>query len=393
MNAIIPKANGSLDPGRVLLIDDDSQICTVFRKILERRGHVVIQAALAGQGLTSVEHDSPELVLLDLNLPDMGGLEVLNRISQLSPGLPVIIISGSGDMEDAIQALRLGAWDYLVKPLPDHSALVHAVEANLHRARLIRENKKYVHELALNHAKIQADEEAGRKIQARLFPPPDWRLGGCRFRHRVVPSLTLSGDLVDYFSVDDTRVVFYCVDVSGHGVSSALVTVLVKSLMTKYQESYHDRRGTQILEPDQLLAQLNKDLLHENLGKHLTAFYGVLDLKGNTLRFSCGGQFPPPMLFSAEGVQLLETKSMAVGLFPEATFAVEKIVLPAVFRLLVLSDGALDALPLPSVAAKLAHLQTLSTEDLVNQFIEQMVAQEHLPDDLAILTINREKSS
>jgi sigma-B regulation protein RsbU (phosphoserine phosphatase) len=393
MISTAPTVNGSLEKGRVLLIDDDPQICSTFRKVLERRGHVVLAAAGARQGLASVEQHSPELVLLDLNMPGMGGLEVLNQISQLSPGLPVIIISGSGDMQDAIQALRLGAWDYLVKPLPGNSALIHAVEANLQRARLIRENKKYVHELALHHAKVQADEEAGRKIQARLFPPSDWRLGGYRFQHRVVSSLLLSGDFVDYFSVNDTYAVFYCVDVSGHGVSSALVTVLVKSLMTKYQELFHDRRGCLILEPDQLLAQLNKDLLRENLGKHLTAFYGVLDLGGNTLRFACGGQFPPAMLFSPEGVRLLETKSMAVGLFPDATFVTENIVLPEVFRLLLLSDGALDALPLPTVAAKLAHLQTLQTETLLNQFIEQMAAHEQLPDDLTILSVNREKLS
>lgn len=391
MIAGAPKVNGSAEKGRVLLVDDDPYICSAFRKALERHGHVVMEATGARQGLAAVEHDSPELVLLDLHMPEISGLEVLDKISQLSPGLPVIIVSGSNDMDDAIQALRLGAWDYLVKPLPGTSALIHSVEVNLQRARLIRENKKYVQELARHHAKIQADEEAGRKIQAKLFPPPDWRLGAYRFQHRVVSSLFLSGDFVDYFSVNATHAVFYGVDVSGHGVSSALVTVLVKSLMTKYQELFHDHRGSLILEPDQLLAQLNKDLLRENLGKHLTAFYGVLDLAENSLRFTCGGQFPPPMLFSPAGVRPLEAKSIAVGLFPDAVFTVEKIALPAAFRLLLFSDGVLDALPLPTVEAKLAHLQTLQTEVLLNRFIEQMTAQENLPDDLTVLSITREK--
>jgi serine phosphatase RsbU (regulator of sigma subunit) len=391
MNATAPQVNGSAEKGRILVVDDDPQICSVFRKVLERSGHVVMEATGAGQGLALVEHDSPELVLLDLKMPDMGGLEVLAEISQLSPGLPVIIISGSSEMSDAIQALRLGACDYLVKPLPDSSVLIHAVEVNLQRARLIRENQKYVCELARQHAAIQADEEAGRKIQAKLFPPPDWRLGDYRFQHRMIPSQLLSGDFLDYFFVNPTHAVFYCVDVSGHGVSSALVTVLVKSLMNKYREFYHSHRKSLILEPDHLLAQLNQDLLHENLGKHLTAFYGVLDLVENSLSFACGGQFPPPILFSAAGVRLLEAKSMAVGLFPDATFVAEKIALPDAFRLLLVSDGALDALPMPTVAEKLARLQTLQDEASLNRFIEQMATHGHLPDDLTILSVTREK--
>jgi serine phosphatase RsbU (regulator of sigma subunit) len=392
MNAAAPQIDDPAEKGRILVVDDDPQICSVFRKVLERSGHVVMEATGARQGLALVEHDSPELVLLDLKMPDMGGLQMLDKISQLSPGLPVIIISGSGEMNDAIQALRLGACDYLVKPLPDSSVLIHAVAANLQRARLIRENQKYVRELARQHAAIQADEEAGRKIQAKLFPPPDWRLGDYRFQHRMIPSLSLSGDCLDYFSVDANHAVFYCVDVSGHGVSSALVTVLVKSLMKKYREFYHPHRRDLILEPDRLLAQLNQDLLHEDLGKHLTAFYGVLNLDENSLCFACGGQFPPPILFSAAGARRLEAKSMAVGLFPDATFVAEKIALPAAFRFLLVSDGALDVLPMPTVAGKLAYLQTLQNEARLNQFIEQMAALEHLPDDLTILSITREKT-
>jgi serine phosphatase RsbU (regulator of sigma subunit) len=391
MNAAAPQVNGLAAKGRILVVDDDPQIGFVFRKLLEQRGHGVMTATSPSQGLASVEHDSPELVLLDLKMPGMGGLEVLGKISQLSPGLPVIIVSGSSDMNDAIQALRLGAWDYLVKPLPDSSVLIHAVETNLQRARLIRENQQCVRELARQHATIQADEEAGRKIQTKLFPSPDWRLGDYRFQYRLISSLSLSGDFLDYFSPDPAHAVFYCVDVSGHGVSSALVTVLVKSLMNKYRELYRSHRKSLILEPDHLLAQLNKDLLHENLGKHLTAFYGVLDLGENSLRFACGGQFPPPLLFSAAGVRRLEAKSMAVGLFPGATFAAEKIALPDGFRILLVSDGALDVLPMPTLAEKLAYLQTLQDEPRLNGFIEQMAAHEHVPDDLTILSLTREK--
>jgi serine phosphatase RsbU (regulator of sigma subunit) len=303
--------------------------------------------------------------------------------------VPVIIVSGTGKMKDAVEALRLGAWDYLIKPLPESSVLVHTVEINIERSRLIRQNRKIRQELELHLEQIRDDEEAGRKIQARLLPPPDWKLGPYHFHHRVISPLILSGDFVDYFYADDQFAVFYCADVSGHGVSSALVTVLVKSLVAKYREHYRDRGDRLILEPDHLLAQLNKEILQEKLGKHLTVFYGVLDLNTNALHYANGGHYPPPLIFSRGGVCALDSKGMAVGLFPFARFQPAVYDLPSDFRLLVFSDGALDALSLPTPEDKLAHLRSLATQESLRRFAEEADANPNLPDDLTILSITR----
>ncbi|MSU64419.1 MAG: response regulator [Pedosphaera sp.] len=299
------RSDGSPQQGRVLIIDDDPRVSLAFRRILERRGHEVFTSADGRDGLTKAQEESPELILLDLNLPVMGGLEALGHLSRLCHDVPVIIVSGSGTMSDAIQALKAGATDYLIKPLPASSALVHAVESNLQRSRLVRQNKRIRQELDLYDAQIREDEEAGRKVQARLFPQPDWNVGQYRFRHRVIPSLFLSGDFVDYFAVNAQFAVFYCADISGHGVSSALVTVLLKGLITKYRERDQDRHDRLILQPERVLAQLNRDILQEKLGKHLTVFYGVIDLSAHTLCHASGGHYPPPLLFSQRVLQTL----------------------------------------------------------------------------------------
>jgi serine phosphatase RsbU (regulator of sigma subunit) len=374
---------------RVLVIDDDPQICRIFQKVLASRGYQVANETDGSRGLATAEQDSPDLVLLDLNLPVVGGMEILRQLSQKRPELPVIIVSGSGTMNDAIAALKLGAWDYLIKPLPDMAALIRAVESNLERSRLLRQNQQIRLELELHNQQIQEDEEAGRKIQARLFPPQDWTLEEYQFQYWTIPSLVLSGDLVDYFSLDDEYAAFYCADISGHGVSSALVTVLVKSLITKYREYYADRLDRLVLEPDRLLAQLNKDLLHEKLGKHLTIFFGVINRQSNTLCFASGGQYPPPLLFTPGAVHPLESNGMAVGLFPYAEFESENVDLPAAFRLAVFSDGALDALTLPSPEDRLAFLKTLATRAALQRFIDETGDRKQLPDDLTILSISR----
>jgi sigma-B regulation protein RsbU (phosphoserine phosphatase) len=384
-----PIQNRSPERGRVLLIDDDPQVCSLFRRVLERRGHQVFEAGDGREGIATAEKVLPEIILLDLNLPVISGLELLDKFTHQSPDVPVIIVSGTGKMKDAVEALRLGAWDYLIKPLPETSVLVHTVEINIERSRLIRQNRKIRQEIELHLEKIREDEEAGRKIQARLFPPTEWVLGEYCFRYRVVSPLLLSGDFVDYFRVNDRFAVFYCADVSGHGVSSALVTVLLKSLINKYREHYHDRQDRMIMEPERLLAQLNKEIIGEQLGKHLTVFYGVLDTEANTLCCANGGHYPPPLLFIEGKVRSLELKGMAVGLFPFAEFHAETLALPPAFRLLVFSDGALDSLSLPSPEAKLAYLQTLTTRDSLQQFVDEANANKNLPDDLTVLSLTR----
>lgn len=390
--AVIDKQTSQSGPpprGRILLIDDDSQIRLVFRKFLERRGYQVFEAAAGREGLAATEREFPDLILLDLNLPVMTGLETLGQITQRCPDIPVIIVSGSGRMNDAIEALKAGATDYLIKPLPDQSALTHTVETNLERARLTRQNRAIRQELELHHEQLREDEEAGRKVQARLFPPTDWSVGGYRFQHCVITSLVLSGDFVDYFSVNDRCAAFCGVDVSGHGISSALVTVLRKSLITKYREHLADRQDRLILEPARLLERLNKDLLQENLGKHLTMFYGVVDLKAHTLCYTCGGHYPPALLFSNGQIPPLEQRGMAVGLFPGNGFESQTVSLPETFRLLVFSDGALDALPLSRPEARIEFLRTLTTSAALRAFVDQAGANKHLPDDFTVLSVSR----
>lgn len=387
MTTLEPTAPAVSNGGRVLLIEDDPQVSLAFRRLLERRGHAVFQAEDGPEGLAAAEQVAPEIILLDLNLPEMGGLEILSRLAGEHPDVPVIIVSGSGEIRDAIEALKLGARDYLIKPLVETSALARAVETNLERSRLLRANQQIRLELELHSEQIREDEESGRKVQARLFPPHDWPWGGYRFQHRVIPSLALSGDFVDYFAINDQCAGFYCVDVSGHGVSSALVTVLVKSLVSKYRERHAEHRDALILEPGRLLHQLNKDLLHEELGKHLTMFYGVIEQETNLLNYASGGHYPPALIFSPEGVRALEANGMAVGLFPFAGFESERIELPEAFRLVICTDGALETVPLPTPEARLAHLQTLATRDLLRRFVEVAGTNPHLPDDFTVLSV------
>ncbi len=127
----------------ILVIDDESIIRQSFADHLEDCDYQALTAENGRIGLEILEREKPDLVLTDLRMPEMDGLEVIRRGGQLAPDTPIIVVSGAGRISDAIQALRLGAYDYLLKPVKDLSVLEHTVDKALERSRLLRENRAW----------------------------------------------------------------------------------------------------------------------------------------------------------------------------------------------------------------------------------------------------------
>jgi DNA-binding response OmpR family regulator len=116
------------EPPRILVVDDDPVVREVLRLSLEEQGLVVLDAPDAEQALQRIHRDRPDLVLLDLNLPDRDGLAVLQEL-RLESSVPVIVVTARADEVDEIRGLELGADDYLSKPfrLPEVAARIRAV--------------------------------------------------------------------------------------------------------------------------------------------------------------------------------------------------------------------------------------------------------------------------
>lgn len=127
----------------ILTIEDDQLVRRAIASYLQGLGYLVIEAANGKEGLEIFRRAHPDLVLTDLRLPKFDGMEVLSTIQKESPDTPVIIVSGMGTLEDAIKALKLGAQDYVTKPITDMALLEHAAARALERVRLLRENRRY----------------------------------------------------------------------------------------------------------------------------------------------------------------------------------------------------------------------------------------------------------
>ena len=132
---------------KILVIDDEEMLRSTFRAYLEDYDYEVITAGDGAEGLEIFHTEKPDVLLVDLNMPRIDGFGVLKVVHEKSPDTPIIVISGIGIVNDAIRAIRLGAWDYLTKPIVDLDILAHTLEKAFERERLIRENREYKREL------------------------------------------------------------------------------------------------------------------------------------------------------------------------------------------------------------------------------------------------------
>ncbi|MGB5984408.1 MAG: sigma 54-interacting transcriptional regulator [Desulfobacterales bacterium] len=144
----------------ILVIDDEAIIRESMAAYLEDSGFTVLQAADGREGLDRFRRRHPDLVLVDLRMPEVDGLEVLAAIQAESPETPTLVVSGTGVLSDAIEALRHGAQDFLTKPILDMAVLEHAVANALEQARLRRENRRYRQHLESEIEKRTADLRA-----------------------------------------------------------------------------------------------------------------------------------------------------------------------------------------------------------------------------------------
>ncbi|MFF7064295.1 two-component system response regulator RssB [Pseudomonas sp. NPDC008258] len=383
----------------LLIIDDDDVVRASLAAYLEDSGFSVLQAGNGQQGLQVFEEHQPDLVICDLRMPQMGGLELIRQVSERAPQLPVIVVSGAGVMSDAVEALRLGAADYLIKPLEDLAVLEHSVRRALDRSRLVLENQRYRDKLEAANRELEAslhllqeDQTAGRQVQMNMLPESPWLAGDFAFEHQIIPSLYLSGDFVDYFRVDDRRIAFYLADVSGHGASSAFVTVLLKFMTTRLMFELK-RSKMREFKPSEVLSHINRGLINSKLGKHVTMVGGVIDEESGLLTYAVGGHLPLPVLHTPEHTRYLEGRGLPVGLFDEATYQDLVVELPPQFSLTLMSDGILDLLPGHTLKDKETALPEIvkaaggSLDGLRQRF--GLATLGEMPDDIALLVLSR----
>lgn len=332
---------------RVLMIEDNIEFAEIVGQLLgELEVEFEIESAgRLGEGISSLVGGDVDVVLLDLSLPDCKGMETLAAVRACAPHLPIVVLTGADDEELAIEALKRGAQDYLVKTEINSRILSRAISYAVERNTLRAELRHYAAELEERNRAIEAELKLGRSIQEAYLPAarvtfPSKSKGDAeslRFTCRFQPAANLSGDLFDVFELSETQAGVLICDVMGHGVSAALVSATLHGLIEELRRFATD--------PAQFLTELNRGL-HAAVRKadgpiFATAFYLVMDIAAGEMRYASAGH-PAPMLACRADksvAPLTVAQGPALGLTEKASYTSTQRAMVAGDFLVLFTDG------------------------------------------------------
>ncbi len=365
-----------LDPG----IDDAESLGIKLHHQLTELGVHTIETSNPGVAGNLAAQGSIELVLCC-------GPDALTRLPSLPRTISTIVIAEADlDPETLLQAMRCGVRDVWRWPLTDNALKDHVSAA---QAQVEQELAVLNAEFSSMRTELERDQRAGQYIQMGMLPPNPMGIGHYKLQHRVGPSLILSGDFVDYFQISDRYFACYVADVSGHGASSAFVTVLLKNYSRRLRREY---RVSMLNNPGEILQWINTELLDQGIDKHVAMFFGIVDTEQEVLHYANAAHLPPASLVIDGQLATLEQKAKPLGIFPDLEFDSAQVDFPRGAKLVVFSDGVLDLVVGDTLEEKEARLNdaivaTHSMDDLWNTFGRAVGHTSGGPDDVSCLMV------
>jgi len=281
------------EPGLLLVVDDNEMNRDMLSRRLARRGHTVDVAEDGLRALEMIEKTGYDVVLLDIMMPGIDGYETLERIRSTrdSGDLPVIMATAKDASEDVVAALKIGANDYVTKPF-DFPVVLARVGTQL-------QLKRSREALARAHQRMKKDLEAAARIQAAFLPTDEVVVDGVRCAWCYVPCDELAGDTLGIVPLDATKVGIYVVDVSGHGVPSALMSVSLSRLLSTDPGSsvlWTTEAGaaeSRIASPREVMEELSRRFRHDTqTGQYFTMVYAVIDIEHQSMTYASAGHEP-----------------------------------------------------------------------------------------------------
>ena len=324
---------------RVLLVDDQAMVGETVRRMLAPEADIIFQYCQdPTRAVPTAVAWSPTVILQDLVMPEVDGLDLV-RFFRAHPKLrdiPLIVLSSKEEAVTKAEAFALGANDYLVK-LPDRIELVARIRYHSKGyTNLLQRNEAYQALLA-SQQKLANEVARAAEYVISLLPTPISG-GEVTTAWRYVPSATLGGDSFGYHWIDEDHFAFYLLDVCGHGVGSALLSVSALNVLRAQSLPNVDFR-----EPVAVLGGMNASF---QMGKHndlyFTRWYGVYNRQTWRLWHASAGH-PPALLFtdSQAATQLL-SRNFFIGGFPQVDYEAAEIDVPANSRLYLFSDGVYE---------------------------------------------------
>src|SRR5688572_14308738 len=315
----------SIEPAsaNILVVDDTAANLQVLVGMLKDRGYKVRPAPSGKLAIAAALRELPDLILLDINMPDMNGYEVcqyLKSNDQLKR-IPVIFISALSEQLDKVKAFATGGVDYITKPFQMEE--LHArVETHLKLHRLQHELEEANTRLAKVNDRMSRDLKAAAKIQQTFLPEEMPSVEGANFAWIYRPCDELAGDALNVIPFGDGQFGLYVLDVSGHGVASALLSVTISRLLSRPSDPSSILRGARgakelhaVSSPSEIAAHINRLFPLDAATEQLTTMvYGILSIPTGDFNYvSAGHPGPVHLAFGKEPV-ILESAGFPLGL-------------------------------------------------------------------------------
>jgi len=327
--------------GVVLVVDDDAQIRDILGFYLKRAGYQVLLAENGRQALEEMGKVQPDLILSDLRMPELAGDEFC-RIVKGDPDtrdIYFMLVSAMDGSASKIGGLNLGADDMITKPF--HAQEVMAkVESAFRLIAMQKEIKRQNQELTRFQDRMTGELSLAARLQMGLLPAIPGQAAGVRYTHRYLPAEGIGGDIYTILPTLDGGAAILIADVSGHGVTAALISAMVK---TFFEAQVWLGGG-----PLAWAQAMNRDLSRNTLSEQFaTAFLAHLDPATSTLRYVVAGHDAP--IYIAQGSRggllkpaLLSGKGFMLGIDEELTFTEQVCPFGVGDRMLLFTDGLVE---------------------------------------------------
>jgi sigma-B regulation protein RsbU (phosphoserine phosphatase) len=372
------------------LVDDSPANLRLLSQILGERGYGVRAATSGPRALASIELTPPDLILLDIRMPEMDGYEVCQQLkaNPRTADIPILFISALDEIQDKMRAFSAGGVDYITKPFQLEEVIAR-VETHLALRRLQRNlehaNQRMEQELALA-AQVQASF-----MQRTLPQAPGWQLAVA-----LAPARTTSGDFYDVIRLPTGKLGLLIADVVDKGVGAALYMAMSCALLRAYTGEHPDN-------PDLACQAVNARLLeYATADQFVTLFLGVLDPQSGVLIYSNAGHNPPILLRAAEPEQvvLLRNTGMPLGVEETALWPARQVQMAPGDVLVMYTDGVTDAenvdgawyeLPRLIAVVKSSRGSTAQAlRDAILEDVQRFTRDAVQADDMALVVLVRE---
>ncbi len=336
---------------RILVAEDDRITRASLCRQLTTWGHQITEAP-DGQAAWELFQASPyDLVITDWEMPHLSGLELIQRIRQANCAeyVYVIMLTSRSDKGDVVKGIEVGADDFVTKPFDREELRVRMLAGE----RIVRlEHALHQQNVQLREAgeRIRHDLDAAARVQRAMLPRHTIVTGHARAAWAYEPTEELAGDAIGLHLIDDRYLVAYVIDVSGHGVPAALLSVTAMHYLEPEPENASLLRDMarsgdlgSVQRPAVVAAELNRRFSADNSDdRFLTMILCVLDTVEGRLTAASAGHPLPIVLRGQDEVPVANTAGLPIAMFDTARYADLTVQLQPGDRVCLFSDGIVE---------------------------------------------------